>query len=58
MMKTLILSNHIITLTSNGHLEIDKTQHSTGKFKEREDTIVLRFTKEEADKIREFLEEP
>ena len=57
-MKTLILSNHIITLTSNGHLEIDKTQHSTGKFKEREDTIVLRFTKEEADKIREFLEEP
>jgi hypothetical protein len=57
-MKTLILHNHIVTLTDNGNLEIDKTQHATGKFKEREDTTVLRFTPEEAEKIREFLEEP
>jgi len=54
-MKTLILPNHIVTLTNNGFLEIDKTQHATGKFKEREDTIVLRFTREEAEKIRKFL---
>jgi hypothetical protein len=56
-MKTLILPNHIVTLTSNGNLEIDKTQHNTGKFKEREDTIVLRFSKDEVEKIREFLME-
>ena len=57
-MKTLILPNHIVTLTNNGFLEIDKTQHATEKFLEREDTIVLRFTQEEAEKIRDFLMEP
>ena len=57
-MKTLILPNHIVTLTSNGFLEIDKTQHAKiHPTVEREDTIILRFTPEEAEKIREFLVE-
>lgn len=55
-MKTLILPNHIVTLTNNGFLEIDKTQHSIRR-NEREDTIVLRFGKDEVEKIREFLTE-
>jgi len=57
-MKTLILPNHIVTLTSNGLLEIDKTQHAVHlKSAVREDSILTRFSKEEADKLREFLVE-
>lgn len=54
-MKTLILPNHILTLTSNGSLEIEKTRHCV--LKEREDTIILRFTKEEADRIVKWFSE-